>query len=113
MGLVCNLIAAGFVASAQGLTGLIIGMGFMGAGLGLIGPAIAAGASLSVSRDEQGGAAGLITACPAAGFVIGPILGGALYQLEPAYPPLFAGVITVLVLAYALKSRAVMADIED
>ena len=88
-------------------------MGFMGAGLGLIGPAIAAGASLSVSRDEQGGAAGLITACPAAGFVIGPILGGALYQLEPAYPPLFAGVITVLVLAYALKSRAVMADIED
>ena len=113
MGLVCNLIAAGFVASAQGLTGLIIGMAFMGAGLGLIGPAIAAGASLSVSRDEQGGAAGLITACPAAGFVIGPILGGALYQLDPAYPPLFAGAITALVLTYALKSRAVMADIED
>ena len=51
MGLVCNLIAASFVASAQGLTGLIIGMAFMGAGLGLIGPAIAAGASLAVSRD--------------------------------------------------------------
>ena len=113
MGLICNLIAAAFVASAQGLTGLLIGMAFMGAGLGLIGPAIAAGASLSVSRDEQGGAAGLITACPAAGFVVGPILGGALYQLDPAYPPLFAGAITVLVLAYALKSRAVMADLED
>lgn len=113
MGLICNLIAAGFVASAQGLAGLIIGMAFMGAGLGLIGPAIAAGASLSVSRDEQGGAAGLITACPAAGFVIGPILGGALYQSDPAYPPLFAGFITVLVLAYALKSRAVMAEQED
>lgn len=113
MGLICNLTAAGFVASAQGLPGLIIGMAFMGAGLGLIGPAIAAGASLSVSRDEQGGAAGLITACPAAGFVIGPILGGALYQSDPAYPPLFAGFITVLVLAYALKSRAVMADLED
>ena len=113
MGLICNLIAAGFVASAQGLAGLIIGMAFMGAGLGLIGPAIAAGASLSVSRDEQGGAAGLITACPAAGFVIGPILGGALYQSDPAYPPLFAGFITVLVLAYALNSRAVMAEQED
>ena len=113
MGLICNFIAASIVTLAQGLTGLIIGMAFMGAGLGLIGPAIAAGASLSVSRDEQGGAAGLITACPAAGFVIGPILGGALYQSDPAYPPLFAGVITVLVLAYALRSRAVMADTEE
>ena len=107
MGLVCNLIAASFVASAQGLTGLIIWMAFMGAGLGLIGPAIAAGASLAVSRDEQGGAAGLITACPAAGFVIGPILGGALYQLNAAYPPIFAGIITFCVLLYALKSRVI------
>ena len=107
MGLVCNLIAASIVASAQGLTGLIIGMAFMGAGLGLIGPAIAAGASLAVSRDEQGGAAGLITACPAAGFVIGPILGGALYQLNAAYPPIFAGIITFCVLLYALKSRVI------
>ena len=107
MGLVCNLIAASFVASAKGLTGLIIGMAFMGAGLGLIGPAIAAGASLAVSRDEQGGAAGLITACPAAGFVIGPILGGALYQLNAAYPPIFAGIITFCVLLYALKSRVI------
>jgi MFS family permease len=107
MGLVCNLIAASFVASAQGLTGLIIGMAFIGAGLGLIGPAIAAGASLAVSRDEQGGAAGLITACPAAGFVIGPILGGALYQLNAAYPPIFAGIITFCVLLYALKSRVI------
>ena len=107
MGLVCNLIAASFVASAQGLTGLIIWMAFMGAGLGLIGPAIAAGASLAVSRDEQGGAAGLITACPAAGFVIGPILGGALYQLNAAYPTIFAGIITFCVLLYALKSRVI------
>ena len=81
MGLVANLIAAAVVTAAQGLAGLLIGMAFMGAGLGLLGPAIAAGASLAVSRDEQGGAAGLITACPAAGFVIGPILGGALYQM--------------------------------
>jgi MFS family permease len=113
MGLVCNLIAASFVALAQGLTGLIIGMAFMGAGLGLIGPAIAAGASLAVSRDEQGGAAGLITACPAAGFVIGPILGGALYQLNTAYPPIFAGIITFCVLLYALKSRVINIAPED
>ena len=113
MGLVCNLIAASFVASAQGLTELIIGMAFMGAGLGLIGPAIAAGASLAVSRDEQGGAAGLITACPAAGFVIGPILGGALYQLNAAYPPIFAGIITFCVLLYALKSRVINIAPED
>jgi MFS family permease len=66
-----------------------------------------------VSRDEQGGAAGLITACPAAGFVVGPILGGALYQVNLTYPPLFAGIITVLVLSYAIKSRPNLVAEED
>ena len=113
MGLVANLIAAGVVTSAQGLTSLLVGMAFMGAGLGLLGPAIAAGASLAVSRDEQGGSAGLITACPAAGFVMGPILGGALYQISPTYPPLFAGFITIVVLSYAMKSRPHLMVEED
>lgn len=113
MGLVANLVAAVVITLSQDLTGLLVGMAFMGAGLGLLGPAIAAGASLAVTRDEQGGAAGLITACPAAGFVVGPILGGALYQVSPSYPPLFAGIITALVLAYALKSRPIIASDED
>ena len=85
----------------------------MGAGLGLLGAAIAAGAALAVSRDEQGGAAGLITACPAAGFVMGPVLGGALYQISSTFPPLFAGVITILVLSYAIKSRPSLVAEED
>jgi MFS family permease len=113
MGLVANLVAAVVITLSQDLTGLLVGMAFMGAGLGLLGPAIAAGASLAVTRDEQGGAAGLITACPAAGFVVGPILGGALYQVSPSYPPLFAGIITALVLAYALKSRPIIVSDED
>ena len=105
MGLLANLISAAIVTAAQDLAGLLVGMAFMGAGLGLLGPAIAAGASLAVSRDEQGGAAGLVTACPAAGFIIGPVLGGALYQASPTYPPLLAGIITASVLSYAMKSR--------
>ena len=113
MGLVANLVAAGVIALANNLTGLLVGMGFMGAGLGLLGPAMSAGASLAVSRDEQGGAAGLITACPAAGFVIGPVLGGVLYQLSPTYPPLFAGLVTLIVLSYAMKKRENLIVEED
>ena len=113
MGLVANLVAAGVIALADNLTGLLVGMAFMGAGLGLLGPAMSAGASLAVSRDEQGGAAGLITACPAAGFVIGPVLGGVLYQISPTYPPLFAGLVTLIVLSYAMKKRANLIAEED
>ena len=106
-------IVKGVIALANNLTGLLVGLGFMGAGLGLLGPAMSAGASLAVSRDEQGGAAGLITACPAAGFVIGPVLGGVLYQVSPTYPPLFAGLVTLIVLGYAMKNREDLIAEED
>jgi hypothetical protein len=44
---------------------------------------------------------------------MGPILGGALYQISPTYPPLFAGFITIVVLSYAMKSRPHLMVEED
>ena len=58
-------------------------MALIGAGLGLLMPAVAAGASVAVGPEEQGAVAGLVSACPAAGFVVGPIRGGFLYQHSP------------------------------
>ena len=78
------------VAGFDGFALLATGMALMGMGLGLCMPAITAGASLAVSAQEQGGAAGVISACPAVGFIAGPIIGGAIYPLAPWGPSLFA-----------------------
>jgi MFS family permease len=62
-------------------------------------PAISAGASLAVSPEEQGAAAGLVSSCPAIGFIAGPIIAGALYQVHPSLAPLFSAAVFFLVLA--------------
>jgi MFS family permease len=61
--------------------------------------AISAGASLAVAPGEQGAAAGLVSACPAIGFVAGPLCAGALYQVHGPLAPLFSAAVffTVLV----------------
>jgi MFS family permease len=75
-----------------------VGMAFIGIGMGLCIPAVAAGASLAVNPEEQGAAAGLVSSCPAIGFVAGPVCAGALYQLHGALAPLFSAVVFLAVL---------------
>jgi len=85
---------------------LIAAMAVLGLGLGLVAPGFTAGASLAVGPGEQGAVGGLISACPAAGFVLGPLLGTSLYQLKPTLPYLCAGLLMVPLLAYAWGIRA-------
>jgi len=96
-GLAAMLIAALLIASSRALLPIYTGMGFLGAGLGLAMPAITSAASLAVEPGEQGAVAGLITACPAFGFVAGPAIGGALYQINPDFTPLFSAAVFALV----------------
>jgi MFS family permease len=94
------------VAVYSGFTLLAIAMAFFGAGVGLCMPAINAGASLAVTAEEQGGAAGVVGACPAVGFVAGPVIGGAIYPLSETGPALFSAAImftTIAVLAVTKK----------
>ena len=95
------------IASFGGFIQLAIGMALLGTGLGLTMPAITAGASIAVSADEQGGAAGVIGACPAIGFVSGPVIGGLLYPLASYGPSLFSAGVFVLTVAglYFTSSR--------
>jgi len=96
------------VAGFEGFALLAVGMALMGTGLGLCMPAITAGASLAVSPEEQGGAAGVISACPAVGFVAGPVIGGLVYPLAPSGPALFAAVVlagTIALLYLTSKRR--------
>lgn len=98
LGLISLLFGAGIIAGFETFAVLAVGMAFLGTGLGLCMPAISAGASLAVRPEEQGAAAGLVSACPAIGFVSGPILAGALYQIHGSLAPLFSAAVFFLVL---------------
>lgn len=98
-GLASMAAGALIVATSEGFVLLGIAMALIGMGLGLTMPAVTAGASLAVGPEEQGGAAGVIGACPAVGFVSGPVIGGLLYPLSPSGPPLFAGAVLLVTIA--------------
>jgi MFS family permease len=78
-------------------------MGILGLGLGMVAPGYTAGASLAVGPDEQGAVSGLVSACPAAGFVLGPLVGTSLYQVNPALPYLCACLLMVPLTVYARR----------
>ena len=98
LGLISLLFGAAVIAGFETFTVLAVGMAFLGIGLGLCMPAISAGASLAVQPEEQGAAAGLVSACPAIGFVSGPLIAGALYQVHGSLAPLFSAAVFFLVL---------------
>lgn len=106
VGLVSLMCGAAIISSFSSFTVLAVGMAFLGAGMGLCIPAISAGTSLAVGPEEQGAAAGLVSACPAIGFVAGPICAGALYQVHGPLAPLFsAAVFFVVLLTLVLAER--------
>ena len=106
LGLLSLLFGAAVISSFDTFVVLAVGMGFLGTGLGLCMPALSAGASLAVRPEEQGAAAGLVSSCPAIGFVAGPICAGALYQVHGPLAPLFsAAVFFVTLIILVLNDR--------
>lgn len=93
------VIAAGFLVltAAGALWHLQCGAALVGLGLGVAGPGFSAAVSLSVDPHEQGAIAGLLAACPALGYVLGPYGAGWLYELQPRLPFLIAALLLLLV----------------
>ncbi|MBW2520387.1 MAG: MFS transporter [Deltaproteobacteria bacterium] len=85
-GLPILMTSYGLLLFAGSLTMLVVFLGGVGLGLGMVSPGFTAGASLAVGPDEQGAISGLVSACPAAGFVMGPIFGTSLYQIDHTLP---------------------------
>ena len=83
---------------------------FLGAGLGLVRPGNAAGASLAVEPSEQGSVAGLTNAIGVLGNVFGPMLGTTLFQIVPQGPYILNAVLMVLALIYVLTNRQLRAS---
>ncbi|MBY9066315.1 MFS transporter [Hyphomonas sp. WL0036] len=78
----------------------------VGAGAALAIPSANALGSLSVSREEQGGAAALLAVAPPGGFIFGPIIGAWLYQVNHALPLLGASAMIGALAVYSLLVTA-------
>ena len=90
LGLPVLIIGYALLLFANSIAALVIFMGILGLGIGMVSPGFTAGASLAVSSEEQGAVSGMISACPSAGFVLGPIVGTSLYQVNHSLPYLLA-----------------------
>lgn len=86
------------------MTGAVM---LVGLGIGFAMPAIMSLASLRVESSEQGRVAGLASACPSLGFVLGPLLGTGLYSIDHHFPYLLvmALMVPLAVLVWRLRRR--------
>lgn len=98
VGLLSMLFGSAVVSGFETFAVLAVGMAFLGIGMGLCMPSVSAGASLAVQPEEQGAAAGLVSACPAIGFAVGPISAGGLYQIHSPLATLFSTSVFFVVL---------------
>jgi len=89
------------IALATDFHGLVIGFALASLGYGLARPGYTAGASLAVSRAEQAGVAGAVTAINGACFIAGPAIGIGLYTLKPELPYWLGAAALALLLSYA------------
>jgi MFS family permease len=92
------------IALAPSFHALVVAFGLLSLGFGFARPGFTAGASLAVSREEQGGAAGAITAINGACYIGGPAIGIGLYTLQSELPYWLAGAAMVALLAYTLST---------
>jgi len=75
-----------FLLLANHLAIFMLATTLIGLGFGLTGPGYSSEVSLRVEPEEQGALAGLTSACPALGFVVGPLSEGILYDFHPRLP---------------------------
>lgn len=77
-----------------------VAMMLVGAGTGLAAPGYMGAASTAVGADEQGAVAGIVAAAPALGYIVGPLVGTALYQVNPHAPHIFVALSCLPLLFY-------------
>jgi MFS family permease len=101
------LICAGhaIIALSTDIGPLVFGMLLSGLGAGMLTPGYAGAASLSVTADEQGSAAGLSNAAGASGFIFAPVLGNLFYMLGPSALFIATAVMAAGCAAYAFLEK--------
>lgn len=94
-GLLALMAGSAVLGIAGSITPLFLGVALCGLGMGLSYPGCLAAASLTVSAEEQGALAGLTSAVPALGSIVGPVLGTGLYEIGHGLP-YFSNVLLLL-----------------
>lgn len=106
-----RLMRLGLCSMFVGFAGLVfshdfwhfmVGMSFVGLGMGMAAPGFIAAASMAVEPKEQGAVAGLTSAGPALGFIVGPTMGAALYQISNHLPYSVTTVLFIPLILFAL-----------
>lgn len=78
-GMMLGVIGAALFGTADSLHGIALGFAIAALGFGLFRPGFTAGASLSVSRPEQGQVSGKVASINGASYIYAPALGVWLY----------------------------------
>ncbi|MGA9173879.1 MAG: MFS transporter [Thermoactinomyces sp.] len=88
--------------------GIIVSFAIVGFGSGFIIPGYLTAASLAVESILQGAVSGLVSAMNGIGAMIGPVIGSALYSMDPKYPYYFALLLITIftILIYLIRPYA-------
>lgn len=99
-------IAVFTMAFAPNLIILGIGFAVLGGSFACATPGINGSASLKMAAHEQGAAAGYLAAANTSGAILGPLVGSALYQIQPNAPMLAGGILMTIISVYAFTIPA-------
>jgi predicted MFS family arabinose efflux permease len=107
--MVVSVAGVALFAVAHNLHAIALGFSLASVGFGLFRPGFTAGASLAVSRAEQGQAAGIIASVNGAAYILAPAIGVWLYGHSPwlGFAIIEALCVAVLVLGW----RGMSADV--
>ncbi len=106
---IAALGTAGVALSGDFYT-LVIAFALSSLGYGFARPGFTAGASLAVSRHEQGGVAGAVTSVNGSCFVLAPAIGIGLYQVGATLPYFLGAGALVVLLVYCSTSTALRTE---
>lgn len=105
------IAAAAFavLALADQLWSITAAFAVLSVGLGLAIPGFTAAPTLAVGPEHQGSIAGLINATTGATFIVGPLLGTALYEVAPTAPVIasFIAATIALAVSWATSIKAI------
>jgi MFS family permease len=82
-GIVCAALGVALLSVAMDLHTIALGFSLASMGFGLFRPGFTAGASLSVSRAEQGQSAGIVASVNGAAYIVAPAIGVWFYGHSP------------------------------
>lgn len=105
-GLIMLVAGVATLLLVPNVAGMMLGMAFVGLGMGMTSPGCTAAASVCVSAEEQGALAGLVSSCPALGYIAGPLIGTGLYHVGMSWPYVFTVLLLCPLIVLSLRQRA-------